>query len=147
MTIRPDVVELLHAGLSDIAIARKLGVSAPCTVAPARRALGLSKHKPGPARTPSVDTFVDNHCEAIDGGHLRWTGYHSNGVPQIRWVGHPRVESVYRFMFRRRHGREPVGHARPGCGMPQCVAPAHIDDQPARERNRRAYTALFGGAL
>jgi len=30
--------------------------------------------------------------------------------------------------------------------MPQCVAPAHMDDTPARARNRATYHALFGGA-
>ncbi|MFI8360764.1 hypothetical protein ACIGD1_11450 [Streptomyces sp. NPDC085612] len=147
MKIRPDVAELLHAGLSDIAIARQLGVSAPSTVAPTRRALGLPKHKPGPDSAPNVDAFVDARCAVVDGGHLLWTGHHSRGVPQVRWAGHPQVESVYRFMFRRRHGREPVGYALPACDMPRCVHPDHIDDRDARARNAAAYKALFGGAL
>lgn len=144
MKIRADVAELLRAGMSDIAIARRLGVSAPCTVAPARRALGLPKHRPGPSEAPSVDVFVDDHCEPADGGHLRWTGYLAKGIPQIRYTGHPR-ESAYRFMFRRRHGREPVGYALPACGERLCVNPDHLDDREARQRNRDTYNALFGG--
>ncbi|MFD6970712.1 hypothetical protein [Streptomyces sp. NPDC059949] len=132
--------------MSDIAIARRLGVNANSIVAPIRRSLGLPKHKPGPAPAPSVDAFVDAHGEDIDGGHIRWTGYLSKGIPQIRYAGHQR-ESVYRFVFRKRHGREPVGYALPACGVRLCVNPEHIDDRDARQRNRATFNALFGAAL
>ncbi|MDQ3028988.1 MAG: hypothetical protein M3R09_02940 [Actinomycetota bacterium] len=146
MKIRSDVAELLRAGLADRVIARQLHVDAATTVAPTRAALGLPKHKPGPTPAPTVDAFVQAHCQALPGGHIRWTGYvTSRGIPQIKYGTHKR-ESVYRYAFRQRTGRTPVGYAKPACGMPMCVAPGHIDDQPMRDHHRATYTALFGGA-
>lgn len=140
--IRADVAGLLRAGLSDRAIARELHTDGKA-VAAARAALGLPKAKSGPpAHTP--EEAFHRRATATPDGHMKWTGHINNaGVPIVLAV--KERLSAYRVAFRIHHGREPIGTARPACGQPGCVAPAHIDDQPARERNRAAFTTLFGG--
>ncbi|MGA5330980.1 hypothetical protein ACPCJT_20345 [Streptomyces griseoincarnatus] len=145
MKIRADVAELLKAGLSDTAIARQLGVDRECTVAPARAALGLPKHKPGrtPASTPE-DLFW-RRVRPLDDGHMEWTGTRTNGVPTLRHGG--RVHTAYRVAFRIANGREPEGQAKPGCGRDGCVAPACQTDRITRAEARKVdalYGAIFG---
>lgn len=144
MTIRADIAELLRAGLSDRTIARQLHTDAK-KVAATRTALGLPKAKSGirPADTPT-DLYY-RHTKALDNGHTEWTGSVSNeGVPALRHGG--RQLSVYRIAYRLRTGREPIGHVRPACGMPQCVTPDHLDDRDDRERAIATYNSVFGGA-
>jgi hypothetical protein len=142
--IRADVASLLHAGLSDRAIARELHTDARA-VATARQVLGLPRVKSGSKPAASPEDAFRSRTRETDGGHLTWTGHVNNtGTPALRHGG--RLLSAYRIAFRIRTGREPVGYARPGCGRPGCVAPDHIDDQPARDRNNATFNALFGGA-
>lgn len=145
MNIRADVAELLHAGLSDRAIARQLAVDAEKTVRPARKALGLPTSRPGrrPAATPE-DLFW-RRTQPVDGGHLIWTGYRqpqADGTPIFRHGG--RHHSAYRIAFRLKHHREPAGRVTPTCERDGCVAPDHVEDRRIRERTKSTFEAIFG---
>lgn len=142
MKIRADVAAMLRAGRSDRDISRTLHVDAK-TAAAARAALRIPKARSGPAAATSPQDLFRRRTEAVDGGHLKWTGHiGSNGIPVIRWAG--RLSSVYQLAFVMRYGRPPVGQVRPGCGFHGCVAPDHVQDQPMRVRDREAYAAIFG---
>jgi hypothetical protein len=140
--IRPDVAELLHAGYSDAAVARQLGVDAKTTVARTRAALGLPKAKPGFRAAATAEDLFWRRARPLDDGHMEWTGTRTNGVPTLRHGG--RVHTAYRLAFRIKHGREPVGHVRPGCNVEGCVHPRCMEDQPMRARTREMLAAIFG---
>ncbi|MFI8104738.1 hypothetical protein [Streptomyces sp. NPDC086023] len=145
MQIRADVAELLRAGLADHVIAKQLHTDHK-KVAAARAALRLPKVKSGVKPAASIEALFHSRTEPAEDGHLRWTGYiDPRGTPVLRYAG--RIRSAYRVAFTIRTGREPVGYVRPACGMSQCVAPDHVDDRPAREKNKAAYIGIFGGAL
>ncbi|MGW2837349.1 hypothetical protein ACWCWD_06510 [Streptomyces sp. NPDC001493] len=144
MKIRADIAEMLQAGHSHVEIMRTLHVG-PLIVTATRNALNM----PAPARggkplRPIAETFAER-TEPVGGGHLRWTGHvWRDTTPILGRQG--KGLSAYRVAFELRHGRRPVGHARPGCGYPQCVAPDHIEDKPMRERLRQQLAAILGGA-
>ncbi|KUF18420.1 hypothetical protein [Streptomyces silvensis] len=150
MNIRPDIAELLRAGLSDRAIAARLGVDATKTVAPARRALGLPTARSGrkPAATP--EALFWQRVQPTDGGHLIWTGSRcrasgaQGGCPTLRYGG--RQYSAWRIAFRLRYGRAPEGKVALVCGVDGCVAPDHTEDRRIRERTSATFDAIFGGA-
>lgn len=73
------------------------------------------------------------------GGHLLWTGC---SYLRIRGV----MYKPARIAFALRTGREPVGYVLPECGLHGCVAPAHVEDQPGRQRIRAALRAVNGMA-
>lgn len=140
MKIRADVAHLLREGLSDREIAARLHVCAKTAVAPARRALGLPAARRGP-KPASVEELFRARTEPVEGGHLRWTGGRSSGVPCVRnQFGNT---SAYRIAFRLRWGREPEGNVRPGCDYPECVAPEHVEDRPMRARYRALLDAVL----
>lgn len=142
MTIRTDVAELLHQGLSDNAVSRRLHCDAK-TVARTRVALGLPKAKSGYRSAASVVDLFHARTEPLEGGHLQWTGYASKrGLASVRYAGH--IHTALRIAFRIQHEREPVGHCSTDCGMEGCVAPAHVEDDTIRTRNRAAYAGLIG---
>jgi hypothetical protein len=143
MSTREDIADLLRAGATTAHIRRELHVSSD-TVAATRRAFDLPAARAGRRRLhSSIEDAYQTHTEPVDGGHLRWTGpRNSSGVPIARHCDVP--ESVYRLGFRMRYGREPVGHAEPGCGMAGYVAGAHLEDRPMREKNRTVFAAVFG---
>ncbi|MEV5977544.1 hypothetical protein [Streptomyces sp. NPDC052114] len=147
MNIRADVAELLHAGLSDSAIARELGVDADKTVRRTRLALGLPKTRPGRKPAASPEDLFWRRTQPIDGGHLIWTGYRApradGGCPLVRHGG--RIHSAYRIAFGLRYGREPEGHVTPTCDVDGCVAPDHTQDRQIRERTKATFDAIFGG--
>jgi hypothetical protein len=146
MNIRPEVAELLHAGLGNKAIARQLHMDTR-PIAAARAALGLPNVKAGrpPAKAP-IDLFWQR-VRVLDDGHMEWTGYRTtDGTPTVTYG--TRVLSGRRIAFRAWYGRDPVGYVLPGCGVSGCVAPAHSADRPMREAFRRAdsaYAVIFGG--
>lgn len=148
MKIRADVAELLKAGLSDTAIARQLGVDRERTVAPARAALGLPKHKPGRTAAGTPEDLFWKRVKPTDDGHMEWTGYRNNtGAPSIRHGG--RNLSAYRLAYRIANGREPDGYALPSCGRDACVKPGHHGDRADRAEARKVdhlYAAIFGSA-
>ena len=147
MTARPDIAELLHAGVSHLDIARQLHVSRK-TVAKAHHLLGLPARVRG-GGTPYAcleDAFLA-HAEPVDGGHVRWTGCIDGGVPRVFYRG--QRMAALRVAFRLHHGRDAEGRLTRTCRMPGCVAGAHHADQHLRAANRRAdkaYTAIFGVA-
>lgn len=142
MTIRTDVADLLHQGLSDRAISLRLHCDAK-GVARARATLGLPKAKSGYRAAASVTDLFHARTEPLDGGHLRWTGSTSTaGLASVRYAG--RQHTALRIAFRIQHGREPVGHCSTECGQPGCVAPAHVDDDTTRTRTRAVYASLIG---
>ncbi|WP_406168953.1 hypothetical protein [Streptomyces sp. NBC_00996] len=146
MKIRTDIAAMLRAGThTQRAIAEALNVS-PKTVRLTREALKLPAPSRGRPQNQAADDVYRAGTEPVEGGHLRWTGAHtSSGVPLIR--SHSKQETVYRIAFRLHYGRDPEGNATPGCGMPGCVAGAHLADRLLRQANQRAanaYEAIFG---
>lgn len=102
-----------------------------------------TKSRPGRKPAASVEDLFRARTEPTDGGHLRWTGYTSKrGLASVRYAGH--THTAYRIAFRIQHGREPVGNCSSDCGMPGCVAPAHVEDDTTRTRTRAAYASLIG---
>ncbi|TFE42478.1 hypothetical protein E3E14_25170 [Streptomyces sp. ICN441] len=147
MKVRADVVAMLREGRhSQAHIMRTLHVSHGVVKA-ARQYLGLPAPAVGRTRSrESLEEAFAARTEPADGGHLRWTGAKTAaGTPQLGYRG--TYLPGYVVAFRLRYGRDPVGRALPGCDMPGCVALDHIEDQPMRERNRRAFAAIFGSAL
>ncbi|MFJ6615428.1 hypothetical protein ACIQPT_34705 [Streptomyces sp. NPDC091289] len=144
MKIRTDIADMLRNGATQQDIMRTLHVGYK-TVTAHRIALRLPTPKRGGHILRPIETEFYARTEPIDGGHLRWAGHHANGVPRLGRQGkHP---SAYQVAFQMHHGRKPIGHAKPGCGYPQCVAPAHLEDRPMREQLQSQMNSIFGGAL
>ncbi|MFE2967512.1 hypothetical protein ACFXKC_28340 [Streptomyces sp. NPDC059340] len=143
--VRLDIVAMLHDGVSGTQIARRLHV-AQKTVAAIRAELGLPTAPSGRrAQHASVEDAFLARVTALDEGHARWPGKTSrDGVPLV--LHRRQRESVYRVAFRVHYGRNPEGLVRPGCGMPGCVAGAHLEDRVVRERTAAAFEAIFGTA-
>lgn len=146
MKVRADIAELLHAGYSDTAIARQLGVDRTRTVAPARAALGLPKAKSGYKAAATPEDLFWRRVKPTDDGHVEWTGYrNNNGTPSLKHGG--KLQSAYRVGFRIAAGREPEGYVRPACGRTDCVKPDHLVDRVGRAEARKIdalYDAIFG---
>ncbi|MFE1192877.1 hypothetical protein ACFW6E_08760 [Streptomyces olivaceoviridis] len=147
MNIRPDVAELLRAGLSDRAIARQLHVDRGTVVAPARKALGLPTTAPRRPRSP--EELFWQRAERRDDGHMTWTGARNNhGTPTLTTGGrNGKNNTAYRIAFRIAHGRDPEGIAGPACDVQQCVAPACQIDRIIRTESAKVdnlYAAIFG---
>lgn len=141
MKIRVDVADMIRAGATTTAIKAVLHVGHG-TVANARKALGVpAPTLCGRPLLPIPDLF-HARTEPVDGGHLRWTGYVSKGVPTLGRRGRP--YSAYRIAFTLKHGREPIGLVRSSCDYPRCVAPDHVQDQPMRQQLDAQYAAIFG---
>lgn len=136
MNIRNAIVELLHAGHSDKAIARQLHVRRQ-TVAALRDQHGLPRHKPGYTAAGSPEELFWRRVQPTDDGHLLWPGYDPASAPAVRHGG--RRHSAHRIAFRLAHDREPVGRVMTGCGTAGCVHPRHVEDQAMRDQ----YTAIF----
>ncbi|WP_406420004.1 hypothetical protein [Streptomyces sp. NBC_00842] len=142
MKIRAEVAEMLRNGSSNAEIMRTLHVGHK-TVAQARQALGFPTPARGGRPLLPIPTLFAARTEPVDGGHLRWTGHVSKGVPVLGRRGNSL--SAYRIAFKIRHNRESIGYAKPGCNHPGCVAPDHMQDQPMRDRLNTTFNAIFGG--
>ncbi|WP_327671885.1 MULTISPECIES: hypothetical protein [unclassified Streptomyces] len=143
MNIRPDVAELLHAGLSNRAIARELGVDADTTVRDARTALGIAKARRGRRAAESVEDLYWLRAQPVDDGHILWTGHRNHdGTALVRHGG--KLHTALRVAFRIKHGREPEGHVTPTCDRDGCVAPGHTQDRIIRKRTETTFAAIFG---
>lgn len=145
MNVRPDIAELLHAGVPQSRIARQLGC-APITVQRTREALGMPS--PGQGRRPVPENWVEAlnaHSKPTEDGHVTWAGWsNSYGTPMV--TVHKTQRSAYRVAFTAHHGREPEGRVTPGCGRQGCVRGDHLDDEPMRQKAHSMYAAIFGSA-
>lgn len=133
MTIRADIVELLHAGYGDRTIARHLDGVSISDVARAREALGLPKARSGIKPAESLEDAFWRRVQIRDDGHMDWTGNrNSKGTPTIGWRGGH--YSALRVAYRIRTGQDPAGYAFTSCSHPGCVAPAHTGDTAVEAR-------------
>jgi hypothetical protein len=114
------------------------------TVSAARNILDIPKCRPGTKPQLSLERAFADRTRATAGGHMEWAGQYDGPCPVFRFNG--RRYTAYRAAFVVGHGREPVGFVKTGCEREGCVAPAHVEDRPMREKNRKAYAAIFGGA-
>lgn len=72
-----------------------------------------------------------------DNGHLHWQG--------LAWIKyHGVLYRPARIAFTLRAGRQPVGPVWADCGLTGCVAPAHVEDGPGRQRARQQLRAIRG---
>lgn len=135
------VQQLIGEGLTNTEIGRILRMERQ-TVGRIRRELGLPNV---PHQPLTLDEKWATFTRPVNGGHLEWTGERqtTSGTPVMRYREH--AYTAARIAFRIRHGREPEGYARPECGLPHCVAPAHIDDTTTRLRDREQFRYLLGG--
>ncbi|WP_330173041.1 hypothetical protein OG875_05180 [Streptomyces sp. NBC_01498] len=131
---RAAIAELLQAGLTTKAIARRIHVHTR-TITAVRRELDLPPARPGP-KPSAPEAIFWRRTRPTDDGHLLWT------APGRQLRGGDNKVSVYRVAFRIGNQRDPVGNVMTGCGRNRCVHPAHVEDQPMREQ----YKAIFGEA-
>lgn len=145
MRLRQDIAALLQSGMSDRAITLELHVGHK-TVARTRAALGLPCRPGGPKTAPLAELF-DQRTRDAGNGHLDWTGTVRRGIALLTYTDRAdgkRQDSARRIGFRLLHGRDPVGNITSDCGYEGCVAPAHLEDRPMREKNRTTFAAIFG---
>jgi hypothetical protein len=136
----PDVQRLIEAGLTNTAIGQQLHMERQ-TVGRIRRHLGL----PNVPRLPATpEDAWRKHVQDLPDGHQAWTGSVAGPgrTPVLRY-GDGVMLTAGRIAYRIQHGTDPAGYAKPGCGMPHCVAPAHQLDAghtrpPAQYRARYA---------
>jgi hypothetical protein len=114
--------------------------------------------RPVRQRAASLHEAFTRHAEPVADGHVRWTGSTSHTTPTLWFAG--TTYSAYKVAFRIHHGREPESTVTSGCDVPHCVAGAHVEDRPMRERRQqeerraaqqetqldRLYTGIFGRA-
>lgn len=144
--IRADIAELLHAGVPQIHICRRLHV-APITVQRTREAIGLPAPKPVRVLPATVEDAYRQYVRPTGDGHAEWAGPTTQGSPRVSHDGV--TYSAYRIAFRLAQGREPEGQALPACGRRRCVEVGHHEDQRMRAANARAdkaFAAIFGRA-
>jgi hypothetical protein len=88
------------------------------------------------------EAFAKHTAETAD-GHRRYTGGVQVGSPKIYFDG-GRQMPLRAAGFLLHYGREPAGYTRSGCGESWCVAGAHAEDRPMRERLRAQLRAIGG---
>ncbi|GHI91306.1 hypothetical protein [Streptomyces olivaceus] len=131
------IAELLRAGATYEQTRAQVGGGSQTLLVAVRRTEGIP-HLPRPrlCRTPE-ETYA-LYAEPYGAGHARWTGAWAGRMPQIQHPGrYGRKESALRVAFRWRHGREPEGRVKPGCGDRACVASGHLTDRTVREQLRQ----------
>ncbi|MCX4993809.1 helix-turn-helix domain-containing protein [Streptomyces longwoodensis] len=135
-----QIREQLTQGLSAQAVARVLGVDR-AAVRRIRDELGLP---PRPAQPLSLDEKWEQRAKPVEGGHREWTGGRVglSRTPVMAYRG--KTYTAASLAFRRRTGRDPVGQVKAECGMQQCVAPEHVEDEPGRMRLREQLRHLLG---
>jgi len=131
---------LLHAGRSNNAIARELGVDR----AAVRRIRAVAGVPIPPQQPLSLDEKWAANTKPVEGGHLEWTGSRAgeSGTPVLSYREQLHTAAV--IAFRRRTGRDPVGPVKAECGMHQCVEPEHVEDEPGRTRLREQLRHVLG---
>lgn len=137
MTTTAAIRELLLAGHSERAIARRLNTSTR-RVQRIRLEHGIPAHKPGPTPAGSHEDAFWRRAVPTDDGHLLWP----NPTRDVRTGHEGPKETAGRIAFRIRHRREPVGKVLADCDQLGCIHPDHVADQPMRD----TYRAIFGTA-
>ncbi|RLU79259.1 hypothetical protein CTZ27_37075 [Streptomyces griseocarneus] len=136
---REQIIELLHKGLSNTAIAKQLRCDRH-RVGTIRRDLEIPDV---PAQPLTLEEKWAARTRPVEGGHLEWTGERSSdGTPVMRYS--PDSHSPAGIAFRIKYGREPEGYVWADCGFKHCVAPDHVDDAAARLRTREQLRYLTG---
>jgi hypothetical protein len=139
---------LLAAGLTNIKIADRLLMDRR-TVSRIRHDLGVPNCPTHP-RALTLEEKWHAKARPLTDGHVEWTGQCEGvrGVPVLKHTG--KGTTAARVAFRMHNGRDPIGHAKPGCGMRRCVAPAHQIDtagrRPVRCSGRRAGVRYLNAA-
>ncbi|MFJ3097396.1 HNH endonuclease family protein [Streptomyces hydrogenans] len=139
MKLRSDIADMLLAGDSMAKVQRTLGVGYEI-VSTHRRALRLPLHPPA-VKAESVEATFARRTRATDDGHLIWTG-----ADLTINTAEGASLSAGRYAFQQQYGRRPVGHVLPGCGVPRCVRPSHVEDRPMREALATQLASIFGSA-
>jgi hypothetical protein len=135
-----EIRALLHEGLSSNEIARRLVVDRG-TVRRIRAKAGV----PIPPRQPlSLQEKWQERAQPLGDGHMEWTGERvgASRTPVMRYRGESHTAAG--IAFRRRTGRDPIGHVQAECGMAHCIAPDHVEDEPGRTRLRELLRQVRG---
>lgn len=135
-----EIRDLINQGRSTSAIVRELHVD-KVAVRRIREEMGV----PSPALQPlTLEEKWATFTEPVEGGHLRWTGSRGtcSGTPLLRY--REKTYTAGAIAYRQRTGRDPVGQVRAECDMTQCVAPAHVEDEPGRKQLREQLRYLLG---
>lgn len=140
--IPPNVEALLRRGVRAALINEQTGVPL-ATLIRYRQRLGLPTPPRARPHVESLQSAFESRTRPGPDGHLVWTGGTSGGGAPY-FMNASTNYSGYRVAFWLRTGTWPVGQARPECGTPHCVAPAHIDDTVTRTRDRAALAAVMG---
>jgi hypothetical protein len=140
---RADIVAMLRDGHSNSRIMRELHCDKQ-RVRRIRAELDLPAYVPV-EQTRTLEEKWQTLVQPVDGGHLEWVGERVNtaGTPVMRYKDGSYSPAA--IAFRIQHGRDPVGYVIAECGMPQCVAPGHVDDEAGRKRTREQLRYLLGG--
>jgi hypothetical protein len=112
-----------------------------------RLGFGPAPKRPAPNRSPlTVEQKFMTYTRPVEGGHLEWTGRRtrSNGTPMF--THHERSYTARSIAFRVATGRAPEGYVTAECENPECVAPAHVEDEPGRTHVRAQLAAVIGTA-
>ncbi|WP_327403864.1 hypothetical protein OG194_29785 [Streptomyces sp. NBC_01288] len=135
-----QIRQLINEGLSSAAVARQVGADR-AAVRRIRAEMGV----PSPPLQPlTLDEKWEERTRPVEGGHLEWTGERGtvSGTPLLRY--REQTYTAAAVAFRRRTGTDPVGQVKADCGLHQCVAPDHVEDEPGRLAKREEIRRLKG---
>ncbi|MEV6536949.1 hypothetical protein AB0M86_46640 [Streptomyces sp. NPDC051639] len=140
------LADLFREGATNRAAALTLGIDRQ-TAGRYRDTLGFGPAPKRPAYNRSSLTIEQKfitHTQPVEGGHLEWTGRRtrSNGTPMF--THRERSYTARSIAFRIATGRAPDGYVTAECDNPECVAPAHVEDEPGRTRIRAQLAAVLG---
>jgi hypothetical protein len=140
------LADLFHQGATNRAAALALGINKE-TAARYRASLGIgpAPKRPAPNRsTLTVEEKFATYTRPVEGGHLEWAGRHhsANGTPVF--THREQTYTARSIAFRVASGRAPEGYVTAECENPECVAPAHVEDEPGRTRVRAQLAAVLG---
>ncbi|WP_330348146.1 hypothetical protein [Streptomyces sp. NBC_00582] len=130
---RPADIDGIAAMLRDGATYREIHAAYGCsrgTISQVRR-----DHRiPTPDRWKKHRTVAEVlalNSEACEDGHVRWTGPHARGNPEL-WANGRRYNGRHEA-FKAHHGRAPLGRVTASCGRPGCIAGPHLADRVIRD--------------
>lgn len=136
-------IRALLASKSSEAIARELGVDR-AAVRRIRADAGVTYTRPGFKTAAEKWAAHLQPVQPVEGGHTKWAGERgTTGTPVMRF--REKSVSPAALAFRQQTGRDAVGQVRAECDYPNCMTPAHVDDEPGRQRTREQLRYLKGG--